>query len=190
MFVGARPLPASPTTESANNFTPHRFGRRHRLAALRSTCHRDVPSVPTRWPSAALPRPPFESAHQNPRANSQTQRARITGRDWPYKSPTRKKRNSPPAAPQLAGNAEIARDQPRKPSKERTKRPFSAGRAFHFRAARLTRTLANRRRRQTEASRLPLWVERSSTPRASACATRKGSSLRSLRPSAPPREPP
>ncbi len=54
-----------------------------RRAALRSTCHRDVPSVPTRWPSATLPRSTFESAHQNPRPNSQTQPVRITGRDWP-----------------------------------------------------------------------------------------------------------
>ena len=57
----------NPTTESADNFAPHRPGRRHRLSALRSTCHRDVPSVPTRWPSPPLPRPSFQSAHQNPR---------------------------------------------------------------------------------------------------------------------------
>ena len=72
------------TTESANNFAPRRPGRRHRLSALRSTCHRDVPSIPVKWPSATLPRSTFESSHQNPLPSSQTQPRRIAGRDWPY----------------------------------------------------------------------------------------------------------
>ena len=86
------PQPKAPTISPRTG-----FGRRHRLSALRSTCHRDVPAVPARWPSAALLRSTFQSAHQNPRPNPQTQPARITGRDWPYKSATRRKATTLPS---------------------------------------------------------------------------------------------
>jgi len=79
-----------PRTESVNHSAPHRFGWRHRLSALRSTCHRHVPSVPARWPSDAASID-FESAHQNPLPSSQTPRGHITGGDWPYNSATRKR---------------------------------------------------------------------------------------------------
>ena len=77
----------SPQTK-APGFSPRRSRRRRGLAAVRSTCHRDVPSLAAEWRPKTSSRPARQSTHQNPRGNSQAQPGWITGRDWPYKATT------------------------------------------------------------------------------------------------------
>src|ERR1035438_3600993 len=84
----ATPAPGA-ATESPELLAARRSGRCNRFAAVRSTCHRDVPSLPAERRSEAPPRSTCQSAHQNPRGNTQAQTKRIAGRDWPYKATTR-----------------------------------------------------------------------------------------------------
>src|ERR1035438_8436911 len=84
----ATPAPGA-ATESPELLAARRSGRCNRFAAVRSTCHRDVPSLPAERRSEAPPRSTCQSAHQNPRGNTQAQTKRIAGRDWPYKATNR-----------------------------------------------------------------------------------------------------
>ena len=76
-------------TESPELLAARRPGRCRRFAAVRSTCHRDVPPFAAKRRSEASSRPTRQSTHQDSRGNTQAQPRRIAGRDWPYKATTR-----------------------------------------------------------------------------------------------------
>ena len=85
----SQPRHLAPQPKAPNSLAARRSGRCRRFAAVRSTCHRDVPSLAAGRRSEASPRPTRQSTHQNPRGNPQTQPSRIAGRDWPYKATSR-----------------------------------------------------------------------------------------------------
>src|SRR5207302_10244841 len=88
----ATPAPGA-ATESPELLAARRSGRCNRFAAVRSTCHRDVPSLPAERRSEASPPSTRQSTHQNPGGNTKTRPRRITGRDWPHKATIRAKWN-------------------------------------------------------------------------------------------------
>ena len=87
---GPIPAPASrATTESPKLLGACWSGRCRRIAAVRPTYHRDVPSFAAERRSKASSRSTRQSTRQNSRGNPQTQPRRVAGRDWPHKATTR-----------------------------------------------------------------------------------------------------
>ncbi len=85
----SQPRHLAPQPKAPELLAARRSGRCHRFAAVRSTCHRDVPSFAAGWPlpSNVSTNSPIDLPKSSRKPASST--PRITGRDWPYKATIR-----------------------------------------------------------------------------------------------------